>query len=147
MEVKDRIKEVIEYSGLSQAAFAKKIGMQQSDISNLIRGKKNPGPKFFARMVKIGVSVEWLKTGEGSMMMGAEILNIPGSDEPKIVEYNDPEFLEQLETAVVSQRNKKRAHGNHTKCRAMLELAERVRILEKRSKYLERRLDAIEGGL
>ncbi len=144
MEIKDRIKQVAEAFGLSQSALARKIGMQQSDMSNLMTGKKTPGPKFFARMEKIGVSIEWLKTGEGSMMMGVEILNIPGSEEPGIVEYKDPEFLEQLEAATTSQRDKKRACRNRTKCRAMLELAERVRILEKRSKYLERRLDAIE---
>ncbi|WP_422101975.1 LexA family protein [Vreelandella sp.] len=71
MEFKDRLKKARKLAGLNQAELAQKIGVQQTSISDLERGKSKS--TSFATQIahELGVSALWLATGKGEMNAGA----------------------------------------------------------------------------
>ena len=66
----DRIREVINYSQLSAAAFADNIGISRSGLTHLLTGRNQPSldvaKKILAKYPEI--STEWLIMGMGDMM-------------------------------------------------------------------------------
>ncbi|MBR2512734.1 MAG: helix-turn-helix domain-containing protein [Halomonas sp.] len=71
MEFKDRLKKARKLAGLNQAELAKKIGVQQTSISDLERGKSK-STSFSTQIAhELGVSALWLATGKGEMVAGA----------------------------------------------------------------------------
>ncbi|MFI2816785.1 LexA family protein [Vreelandella lionensis] len=71
MEFKDRLKKARKLAGLNQAELAQKIGVQQTSISDLERGKSK-STSFSTQIAhELGVSALWLATGKGEMNAGA----------------------------------------------------------------------------
>lgn len=69
-----RLTLVLTYVGLSQAELARTIGMSPGFVSDVLRGVKRPGAEFLHALRRsLGVSIDWLLTGEGSMMGGAAV--------------------------------------------------------------------------
>ncbi|WP_411572246.1 LexA family protein [Vreelandella titanicae] len=67
MEFKDRLKKARKLAGLNQAELAKRIGVQQTSISDLERGKSK-STSFSTQIAhELGVSALWLATGKGEM--------------------------------------------------------------------------------
>lgn len=70
----DRIKQVIEYSQLSSAAFADNIGISRSGLTHLLNGRNQPSldvaRKILAKYPEL--STEWLIMGMGDMMRDEE---------------------------------------------------------------------------
>lgn len=67
--MKERIRAIIEYAGITQVAFAKKLELQQSTISMWLSGKNTPTDATKQLICKtFGISRTWLETGEGDMM-------------------------------------------------------------------------------
>lgn len=69
--VAERLLAVIEYSGLSQTAFAKKIGSTQANLWRQLNGQK----VSVATLVAIAeqfpeIDCNWLLRGQGSMIIG-----------------------------------------------------------------------------
>lgn len=66
----NRIREVIDYSQLSAAAFADTIGISRSGLTHLLTGRNQPSldvaKKILAKYPEI--STEWLIMGMGEMM-------------------------------------------------------------------------------
>lgn len=63
----DRLRKARELTGLDQEAFAEVIGVSRGTVSNYERSEKPPRPiALRAWAMATGVSVHWLKTGEGS---------------------------------------------------------------------------------
>lgn len=59
-----RIRELRGFD-TKQAEFAEMVGIGQSHISAIERGKKEPGVAVLYRIAKLyGKSIEWLLTGE-----------------------------------------------------------------------------------
>lgn len=69
MSINERIKAVRKNSGLSQTAFAERLGATRGVITNL-EGEKTETNEPFLRLIckEFNVSEEWLRTGEGDMM-------------------------------------------------------------------------------
>ena len=67
--MKERIRAIIEYAGITQVAFAKKLELQQSTISMWLSGKNTPTDATKQLICKtFGISRTWLETDEGDMM-------------------------------------------------------------------------------
>ena len=65
----NRIKEVREYFKLSQGAFGQRIGLAKSGISRIENGRNGTTDQTIKSICReFGVSEEWLRTGEGSML-------------------------------------------------------------------------------
>lgn len=70
MEFKDRLKAARKHAGLNQSELATRIGVQQTSISDLERGKSK-STSFSTQIAhELGVSALWLATGKGAMVAG-----------------------------------------------------------------------------
>jgi len=68
--MKDRIKELIDYKGISAGELADLMDVQRSNISHILNGRNKPGAVFLERFLKTfpDVNARWLLTGEGQMI-------------------------------------------------------------------------------
>jgi len=70
MDIKDRIKLVIEKEKVPSGVFAETIGVQQSTLSHILNGRNNPSLDVIMKIHQkyTYVNLEWLLYGKGSMM-------------------------------------------------------------------------------
>jgi transcriptional regulator with XRE-family HTH domain len=69
-----RLAQVLAYARINQAELARRVGMSPGFLSDVIRGVKRPGPELLLALRKsCGVSIDWLLSGEGTMIGGAGI--------------------------------------------------------------------------
>lgn len=90
-----RIQEVRKQRGLSQAALATLVGVQQPSVSEWEKGRSEPAMANLATLaVVLGVTFEWLATGRGERDY-AQHLSLA---EPAPPEYQlRPELREWME--------------------------------------------------
>ena len=63
-----RVSQAIAHTGLSQAEFARQLGVSAGFVSDVVRGHKKPGAEFLHMMRStFGISIDWLLTGEGTL--------------------------------------------------------------------------------
>ena len=78
--INDRIAECVKASGLTKTAFAERINVSQSFISNLCLNKKVPSDRTISDICReFNVSEGWLRTGEGTMF-------VPLDDDAELIE-------------------------------------------------------------
>lgn len=65
----DRIKQLIEFKGLSTAAFAESININRSGLSHIFSGRNQPSLDLVMKILETypEVSTEWLMFGKGKM--------------------------------------------------------------------------------
>ena len=69
MEIKDRIKMIMEKENMASGAFAESIGIQQSTLSHILNGRNNPSLDVIMKVHQKYnyVNLEWLLYGHGNM--------------------------------------------------------------------------------
>ncbi|MEZ1955341.1 MULTISPECIES: XRE family transcriptional regulator [Pseudomonas] len=77
MNYSQRLKAARKQSGLTQAGLARLVGIDQTSISNLERGKSQGSSHTVAIAKACGVNPLWLETGEGDMTTDHVILTRP----------------------------------------------------------------------
>lgn len=66
--INDRLKQLRESLGLSQAAFGQKIGLERSSMSAIEHNQRKLTPRSIRDVCReYNVSEEWLTTGSGEM--------------------------------------------------------------------------------
>lgn len=71
-----RIKQLMNSLGIKQAVFAERIGVDPSNFSKHLNGKLPLSENLYNKIVvNLGVSKEWLMTGEGEMWSQAQASN------------------------------------------------------------------------
>lgn len=66
----ERVRELRKFLGLSGEKFGEKLGVTRVAISNIENGNRSVTPQMFkAICTTYGVSEEWLRTGEGEMLV------------------------------------------------------------------------------
>lgn len=64
--MKNRILYVVEHSGLTKTAFAKRINVSQGLVSQMCSGTTNPSERTITDICReFGCDEVWLRTGEG----------------------------------------------------------------------------------
>lgn len=65
MEIKDRLRMIMESHKLNAGSFADKIGVQRSNVSHVLSGRNKPSFDFVEKLLHAfpRVSAEWLFTG------------------------------------------------------------------------------------
>lgn len=64
--MQNRIKQVRQHAGLSQAAFAEKISLSRNYVAMIEIGQREPSERTLNDICRIfGVDPTWLRTGEG----------------------------------------------------------------------------------
>lgn len=88
--MKDRIIQIMQKEGLSNAEFAEKIGISTSSLSHIFNGRNKPSLDVVMRIHKACpyVNIEWLLYGEGEM----EGENTPDTTTPQYPQgFENPE--------------------------------------------------------
>ena len=69
MEIKDRIKIIMEKENMASGAFAESIGIQQSTLSHILNGRTNPSLDVIMKVHQKYnyVKLEWLLYGQGNI--------------------------------------------------------------------------------
>ena len=89
--------------GLNQGELSEEVGMDQSNVSRIERDIIEPSTRFLnALMVRFAVSPDWIRTGEGSMLIpseeyiakGIELLGAKEMGAGFLKLLKDPKFVE-----------------------------------------------------
>lgn len=66
MEVKDRLRMIMDSHKLNAGSFADRIGVQRSNVSHVLSGRNKPSFDFIEKLLLAfpRVSAEWLFTGK-----------------------------------------------------------------------------------
>ncbi|MBE7413621.1 MAG: helix-turn-helix transcriptional regulator [Leptospiraceae bacterium] len=69
--MKDRVKKIIEVSGLTQTEFSERYGIAQSTLSEIVGGriKKLPVDVMSKLRSELNIDLNWLLTGSGDMYL------------------------------------------------------------------------------
>jgi len=105
MEIADRLKQIMDREGLTNGAFADKLGVAQATISHIMNGRsKYPSTEVLLKFHEVypDVDIEWLLTGKEKE---AEILKMPDSAPPKPENRQEiqPDLFAQPAQTVVKQ--------------------------------------------
>lgn len=84
--MKDRIKKIQEYSGLSLGVFASRTGIKSASLSHILNGRNNPSLDVVMKIHETfpEISWEWMLYGTGPMLNGGSVDNVDN----KTVESN-----------------------------------------------------------
>lgn len=74
-QIYERIKETRQSLGLSQKAISDKLGCSYQAWQGYEAGNNLPGGKILQKLNNLGVSVDWLLTGHGSLAEEAKSFN------------------------------------------------------------------------
>lgn len=70
--MKDRIRKVMEWTGLSQQDFAARLDISPASLSGIFTGRTNPTNNHVVAIHRVfpQINVSWLLFGEGTMLEG-----------------------------------------------------------------------------
>lgn len=99
MEVKDRIRMVIDSHKLNAGAFADKIGVQRSNVSHVLSGRNKPSFEFIEKLLTAfpRVSAQWLLTGK-HVPNGVELIAGQETSTENLVQKETIKVQEVLKT-------------------------------------------------
>lgn len=102
MAIAQRLQEIISSTGLSNTAFADKIGVQRSSISHVLAGRNKPSVDFIQKILNTFESVDalWLVTGvesEQKVVYVESASNVDVSKDIGVVEDEDPVSYGEVE--------------------------------------------------
>lgn len=84
-EISLRIKKIVNFTGLSDRAFAQSIDLPQTTFTNiLLKGTEPKSDVLRAIIEKYNINAHWLLTGEGEMFVPQAKENLPETGEVKI---------------------------------------------------------------
>lgn len=68
----NRIRQFMDYKGLSSSELADSIGVQRSNVTHVLQGRNKPGFLFISKLLETypDVNAKWLITGQGNMVVG-----------------------------------------------------------------------------
>ncbi len=95
MEMKDRIKVIMEREKLTASIFADTIGVPRSSISHIVSGRNKPSLDFVLKLLEAypKYNTDWLIKGEGTPIQDKKISS---RTKPQI-DNNMPELFANIE--------------------------------------------------
>ena len=82
MEIKDRIRMIMEREKVPPRVFAETIGVQQSTLSHILNDRNKPSLEVVMKVHQKYdyVNLEWLLYGKGEMMVSEEATSFNSSN-------------------------------------------------------------------
>ena len=110
MEIKDRIRMIMEREKVPPKVFAKTIGVQQSTLSHILNGRNKPSLDVIMKVHQKYdyVNLEWLLYGEGEMMVSEEETSFSSSNSdylPSFIRRESHKFVQRAGYSGKSQGN------------------------------------------
>ncbi len=99
--MEDRIRQFMEYKGISASDLAGMLDVQRSNISHILNGRNQPGAGFIQKLKSVfkELDLNWLYSGEGNMVVSAQDLATK-TESPK------PSFIPETKTVLNSDSAK-----------------------------------------
>ncbi|MBT8183457.1 MAG: helix-turn-helix domain-containing protein [Eudoraea sp.] len=98
-----RLERILNYYGLSAAAFADKIQVQRSSISHLLTGRNKPSLEFVLKVVKTfpEVNLYWLLNGKGNFPQKGADTPAPSEQPDLSSELQGPSGSEAIHKIII----------------------------------------------
>ncbi|NVZ96789.1 helix-turn-helix domain-containing protein [Pseudomonas sp. B6001] len=91
MSIAARLRSVIDERGMSIKEASEVVGIPYRTLQNYLLGEREPNAKAMAAIrTHLGISLDWLLTGEGSMCLGVSSV----SSEPQAKNQQEEAILE-----------------------------------------------------
>lgn len=91
MSIAARLRSVIDDRGMSIKDASEVVGIPYRTLQNYLLGEREPNAKAMAAIrTHLGISLDWLLTGEGSMCLGVSAV----SSEPQTKNQQEEAILE-----------------------------------------------------
>jgi transcriptional regulator with XRE-family HTH domain len=103
--MKDRIKQYIEFKGITAGELAVMLDVQRSNISHILNGRNKPGAALIEKLLLVfpDLNARWLLTGKGNMNEGIE--DSVKSIQAPLPLYAEKDTIEEPKSAKVVQKN------------------------------------------
>ena len=156
--MKDRIKQVMEWTGLSQQDFANKLGISPASLSSIFNGRTNPTNNHVQAIHRSfpEIDINWLLFGEGEMFCkamtspsvggetgsngmnagGENINNNPASSNPQNGGFQQGSIFPD-DAFSVQPDGKQAASGSSAASSYSSPLKEELALLQAKSKLME----------
>lgn len=93
-----RLKEARQALGLSQQALADRIGASKTGLQANEAGRSVPGGQLLTSMYSLGISVDWLLSGRGRMLLDDRSVDAASPFDSELLEV----VLERLEAKILA---------------------------------------------
>lgn len=94
----NRIKQYIDYKGLTISSFEREVGMSNGSFASQLKNNKTIGVDKLENILSIfpDINIEWLLTGNGPMLKKNERTTIGEPDEPYGSKGSKDELYERI---------------------------------------------------
>ena len=98
-----RLEKLLDYYGLSAAAFADKVGVQRSGISHLLAGRNKPSLEFVMKVIDTfpEVNLYWLLNGKGAFPSPGKQQGTDVKIGQPTSEMSQPEAQKSIEKVII----------------------------------------------
>lgn len=80
MDIKDRIKQIIQMKGISDTKFAEGMGVGRASLYQIFNGRNKPSLDIVMSINQTyGISLDWLLYGRGEMYINSSSSNTPSN--------------------------------------------------------------------
>ena len=108
MEIKDRIRMIMEREKVPPKVFAKTIGVQQSTLSHILNGRNKPSLEVVMKVHQKYdyVNLEWLLYGKGEMMVSEEETSFSSSNSDYLPSLFDENLINSSKESAIPENRK-----------------------------------------
>ena len=132
MEIKDRIRMIMEREKVPPKVFAKTIGVQQSTLSHILNGRNKPSLDVIMKVHQKYdyVNLEWLLYGEGEMMVSEEETSFSSSNSDYLPSLFDENLINSSKEPAIPEKRKEMPLRNAEKSPKEI-VKQEIRYIEK----------------
>lgn len=114
MEIKDRIRIIMEREKVPPRVFAETIGVQQSTLSHILNDRNKPSLEVVMKLHQKYdyVNLEWLLYGKGEMMASQEETSFSSSNSDYLPSLFDENLINSSKEPAISENRKEMALRN-----------------------------------
>lgn len=133
MELKDRIRTIMEREKVPPRVFAETIGVQQSTLSHILNDRNKPSLEVVMKVHQTYnyVNLEWLLYGKGEMMSSANTASSPMSPNSDFQPSLFDENLLNSSNGPVASENRKEMASKSTENTPKEIVKQEIRYIEK----------------
>lgn len=108
MEIKDRIRMIIEREKVPPRVFAETIGVQQSTLSHILNDRNKPSLDVIMKVHQKYdyVNLEWLLYGKGEMMVSQEETSSSPSNSDYLPSLFDENLINSSKESAIPENRK-----------------------------------------
>ena len=108
MEIKDRIRMIMEREKVPPRVFAETIGVQQSTLSHILNGRNKPSLDVIMKVHQKYdyVNLEWLLYGKGEMVVSEEETSFSSSNSDYLPSLFDENLINSSKEPAIPENRK-----------------------------------------